>query len=507
LKVPDNLSTAAKCPKCGVQLTPPVSTPAFEVVEDEPATAPAASAKPARKPVTKAQLADEDDCVIVDAAIVQPASSGTTRKHKRDAEQDESEDKEDQRPKKARRNEDDDDERRSRRGKKDKHSKNNKRGKRGLLFAGIGAVVIVVAVVGFIVIRYISGVIAFAGEWPVPKAPGMPMPGANESVTLHIVGVEDESTVDAISEWIDDHTQQVGRAGTYKAPRLTVIISPVKNAEEFAKKIDFGRVYSVSGNIISIYGHKLEGPPTEPVARALHCLNRRSTHTRHEGLRLLAATPPDNRREEIVKVLEPLLDDPEMRDGAVEALCAWGTKENAPLLIKAIKSDHTGARAIETLGRWKDERAIVPIVSALEPFVTQHAAKAALIGFGPAAEDAVLKVLEHPDDRMRAVACQVLQKIGGARSIEPVAACVISVHSRNQASEALVAFGPAAEDAVIKLLVHTDNNVRTAACELLIKIGTQKCMPALERTAQDPDFFVGSIAKTAIMRITERLKP
>jgi hypothetical protein len=483
-----------------------VSTPAFEIVEDEPASVPAASAKPARKLIKQGQLADEDDCEIVDAEIVPPASTGTTGKHQRATEQDESEDREDRQPKKARRY-DEEEPRRSRRGKQDRRSRANKR---ILLIGGIGAGVIALVVVGVIVVRFVSGVIAFAGEWPVPKAPaGLPMPGANESVTLHIVGVEDTTTVDAINEWIDDLTPHVGRVGMFKAPRLTVIVSPVKNAEEFAKKIEFGRVHSVSGNIISIYGHKLEGPPTEPVARAIHCLGRRFTHTRLEGLRLLATTPPDSRREEVLKILEPLLDDPEpmLREGTVDAYGAWGTKENAPVLIKAIKVDHAGARAIETLGRWKDERAIVPIAGYLGPFVTQHAAKTALIGFGPVAEDAVLKVLEHPDHRLRAVACQVLQKIGGARSIEPVAACFINPDSRNQATEALIAFGPTAEDAVIKLLAHSDNNVRTATCDLLIKIGTQKCLPALERVAQDPSPFVNSYATNAITQITQRLKP
>jgi HEAT repeat protein len=209
----------------------------------------------------------------------------------------------------------------------------------------------------------------------------------------------------------------------------------------------------------------------------------------------------------VLKALEPLLDDPDtnMQTSAAEAYCAWATKENGPTLVKFLKNERLRGRAIEALTRLKDERAIGPISECLSGFVGQGEAKAALIAFGPAAEDVVLKLFEHSDHRVRAIACEIAQKTKSARAIDPIAECIVHTDSRNQASEALVAFGSMAEDAVIKLLGQSDPNVRALACEMLIKIGTQKCLPALEQTTQDLDRNVNTTAKNALLQITKRL--
>jgi HEAT repeat protein len=98
-----------------------------------------------------------------------------------------------------------------------------------------------------------------------------------------------------------------------------------------------------------------------------------------------------------------------------------------------------------------------------------------------------------------------LSKIGGAESIQPVAACIPNIDSRYAARDALVAFGPAAENAVIKLLGHSDHNVRALACEILIPIGTQNCLPAIQQATKDPEHYVSSTASSALMQITKRL--
>ncbi|HEV3439582.1 MAG TPA: HEAT repeat domain-containing protein, partial [Gemmata sp.] len=271
-----------------------------------------------------------------------------------------------------------------------------------------------------------------------------------------------------------------------------------------------GRVVSVKGNLISIVGHKLEGPPTEPVARALRDFKSKSPSRRASAVGALAHAQPDDRRAEVIQLLEPLLNDsdPFLRDPATEAFCVWAAKDEVPTLLKLLPGDQLGGQAkhaIKALVRLKDERAIGPIAGCVENFFTRNEARDALIAFGPVAEDQVLKLFNHKDHNVRSVACDIVKKIGGPRSFAPVAICLGERDTRQAASAALVAFGPAAENETIKLLKHKDNNARAEASEILGKIGTEKCLPALEEAARDPDLWASSHAKKAITTIKMRL--
>jgi predicted Zn finger-like uncharacterized protein len=165
-----------------------------------------------------------------------------------------------------------------------------------------------------------------------------------------------------------------------------------------------------------------EPPGGDAVTKALHQLKSPQLHKRHEGLRKLKDTLPDERRGEVIKALEPLLNDSDhfTRQWAIEALGVWGNKDAVPLLLNAMKDKDTRGEAMKALGRLKDERAAEPIAACLEDFFDRHEAEEALKSLGPMAEKAVLARLSHHDWQVRISVCDILGAIGTKQSIPPL---------------------------------------------------------------------------------------
>ncbi len=186
----------------------------------------------------------------------------------------------------------------------------------------------------------------------------------------------------------------------------------------------------------------------DAVAQALAQLKSPDSNRRGDGARRLKDMLPDERRDQVVQALAPLLDDPNRvnRQTAIEALGVWGNKDAVPLLLKAMRQKETRKVAIVALGRLKDERAIEPIAERLE-----------------------------------------------------------DLFERREAIQALESIGPAAEPALIVRLHHPERDVRVAACEILRAIGTRKSLPDLEKVVAEKDVFVSPKAKQAIQSITARL--
>ncbi len=166
-------------------------------------------------------------------------------------------------------------------------------------------------------------------------------------------------------------------------------------------------------------GNADELPNADMLTRALHHLKSPSLHVRHEALRKLKDTLPDERRAEVVKALEPMLNDPDIftRKWAVEAIGVWANKDDVPILLKAMRDGDTRHEAMKALGRLKDERAIEPIAQRLEEHSDLHEAGEALKSMGPMAEKAVLARLNHHDWFVRIMVCEILERIGTAQSI------------------------------------------------------------------------------------------
>jgi predicted Zn finger-like uncharacterized protein len=163
-----------------------------------------------------------------------------------------------------------------------------------------------------------------------------------------------------------------------------------------------------------------EPPNGDAVTRALHQLKSTKLHIRHEGLRKLKDMLPDEgRRGEVIKALEPHLNDSDFfaRQWAIEALGVWGNKDAVPLLLNAMRDKDTRRDAMKALGRLKDERAVEPIAARLEEMSDAHPAAEALKAMGPIAEKAVLARLSHPEVLVRWQVCEILEAIGTKQSL------------------------------------------------------------------------------------------
>jgi HEAT repeat protein len=130
-----------------------------------------------------------------------------------------------------------------------------------------------------------------------------------------------------------------------------------------------------------------------------------------------------------------------LRSAAAKMVADFGTTANVPDLLRLLKSDCAWS-AIRGLERLKDPRAIGPLVECVAAgnFEAQPAASA-LESFGPAAEDQVLTLLNERHTRTKLTACNILQKIGTKKGIEPLRELLL--HSdhwlRKAASEAVQA--------------------------------------------------------------------
>lgn len=165
--------------------------------------------------------------------------------------------------------------------------------------------------------------------------------------------------------------------------------------------------------------------------------------------RLQQAVLLPERRDAVVKTLEPMLKDKDTfrRKQAVDALGTWAGPDTIPALIKCMQEPALLVKlaAIDALGKLKDERAAEPLA----------------------------KLVTEPGPRVQAV-------------------------------KALQSLGSKAEDAEISLLAHPEAEVRLEACRLLKDAGTSKCVTALEAITQDENKSVAQAAKDAIAAIAKR---
>jgi hypothetical protein len=248
-------------------------------------------------------------------------------------------------------------------------------------------------------------------------------------------------------------------------------IAPVSDPQRFADRITFGQVTSVWGRQITVaaapvtplelaesQARKAEREPkrnpdvagasrpgrsapdgpdiarpdarpaeSEPapgadrVTTALFDANSQDRFKRSRAVKELARMAPiDDRRDEVRKTLQPMLDD---QDGffvndVITAMAAWVTKATVPALIPKTADSRFGVRwhAIEALGKLKDARAAEAIVGRLREDGIK--AEPALREMGPSAEQAVLALLSSPDADLRRRGCNILKDIGGKTTLK-----------------------------------------------------------------------------------------
>jgi len=142
---------------------------------------------------------------------------------------------------------------------------------------------------------------------------------------------------------------------------------------------------------------------------------------------------PTKLRVEIAKALEDLLTGTEKTRhfSSAKALINWGTKGSIPTLIKNVDSPDTLPRiyAMEALGKMKATDAAEPISKRLAQTSDRDKARDALVAIGPKAEPAVLKLADHPEWQVRNEVCNILAAIGTEKSV----AALTTLQSDSQA--------------------------------------------------------------------------
>lgn len=147
----------------------------------------------------------------------------------------------------------------------------------------------------------------------------------------------------------------------------------------------------------------------------------------------------ESRQSEVAKAIATHLEHPDgfTRKDAAEALRIWGTDEQIPQWIDALKGDRSVAnQARDALAETQDPRAANALVDLMQS--DRFGASKALIKMGRPAEDAVITLLEHPDTFMRSEASKILGEIGGKNAMRALKKLARdpSAISRNAAEKA-----------------------------------------------------------------------
>jgi hypothetical protein len=132
--------------------------------------------------------------------------------------------------------------------------------------------------------------------------------------------------------------------------------------------------------------------------------------------------PPNAQvKSKVSQKLGEWLDDQEssVRGRAADALANWATEELAPRMMIEMVGNRPALKkgSIVALGRLQYEKAIPCLIRYLESNIERPKVTEALVAMGPKAEAAVLKVLDNKDQGAVRQACFILMQIGTSKSL------------------------------------------------------------------------------------------
>ncbi len=163
--------------------------------------------------------------------------------------------------------------------------------------------------------------------------------------------------------------------------------------------------------------------------------------------------------------------------------------------------------AAEPTAKHRDEvtKALLPLVSRTSEMFTRAAFIKALGVWGN--RDSVTALIKLVDDRDISVHLAVfdaLVALQDKRAIEPFTKFLATGKDNYRATQALRAFGPAAEESVLKLLAEVNTGTQREAAQLLQEIGTKKSLRDLEKLTQSSESYLKYVAERAIKAIQAR---
>jgi HEAT repeat protein len=184
----------------------------------------------------------------------------------------------------------------------------------------------------------------------------------------------------------------------------------------------------------------------------------------------------EDKKAEVCKALEPLVNDLRTRNAAARQLGRWAVPESAQALIKVLeipKDDLTSKdakkEAMRALAKFKTPAALPLIVDCLHDFFVQREAQEALQTWGPSAESEVAKLVFDPDFGVRGIAGRLLTGFG-TKNNTVIKPAVAALESPNLESKKVAA------EWLAKLKVVPEEQAAVAK--------------ALDATVQDKDFFL-----------------
>lgn len=235
--------------------------------------------------------------------------------------------------------------------------------------------------------------------------------------------------------------------------------------------------------------------------------------------------------------------DAQTRYRALGVLKEIATEDSVPMLLEALQTlDDSVSRGsiLKILGRVQDPRA-APVVAdmAFSSSTSYYSFMTCLKEMGPAAETVVAQYLGHADPAIRTKAVDVLKSIASEetiprlieyiltdeasrdrmvvlaifervkdeRAIPPAAMMLLEPSTRIYASRCLKAFGPAAEETVLKGFEYNDTQLAVACCRILEEIGTQKSFDPLLKLTRVKDVSLRMAAQKAGQAIVARVGP
>jgi hypothetical protein len=263
---------------------------------------------------------------------------------------------------------------------------------------------------------------------PTTASPAFPF---DKTVTMTILNLPKErftsEFLERIATWTDSSPHSI--RPQWSGDLLTIEVAPVSDLARFASRVNFGRVTRLDSTqrSITVLARADNDPdaevPDDPFQLLLRDLRSDDLARRKTAIVRLKLMRPNDYRREVVKTLEPMLHDKdlEIRQEAIRAYGHWGGSEAVPPLLSLLSEDNPAIYrpVIDMLGVIKDPRAAEPL--ARKWFVREpEAVSAALIAIGPAAEEAMIEQLNNPSMPLRIAACQVLRRIGTRASLGPL---------------------------------------------------------------------------------------
>lgn len=214
-----------------------------------------------------------------------------------------------------------------------------------------------------------------------------------------------------------------------------VTFGPVSDLRALAAKIDFGTVavLDVSQSLLVVVVDSSQRPPPLPpevsdpnaplfYRQNLEDLTCWNGQRRRAAVGRLRNVAPKELRAEIARALIAMRNDGDifLQDQVLEALAVWATaEEGVPVILEMLREHGSNYRmaekAIQALGRFKDPRAVGPLLELTKTH--PGSIVEALRAIGPAAEPEVLQYLDHPEAEIKKTAISALGYVGTARSI------------------------------------------------------------------------------------------